>query len=115
MWTTAAAAALHAIDPHAIDHCLFSHLSVEPGHRRVLERLGAKPLLDLGLRLGEGTGAALAAGIVKSAVRIHAGMATFASAASQSARCIEGFEAENGAGFPRRCAGNRRAALTSAA
>lgn len=78
--TTAAAAALHAIDPHAIDHCLFSHLSVEPGHRRVLERLGAKPLLDLGLRLGEGTGAALAAGIVKSAVRIHAGMATFASA-----------------------------------
>ena len=59
---TAAAAVLHALDPAAIDHCLAGHLSAEGAHREVLERLGKVPLLDLGMRLGEGTGAALAAG-----------------------------------------------------
>lgn len=78
--STAAAAVLHQIDSHAIDHCLIGHLSAEPGHARVLERLGKKAVLDLGLRLGEGTGAALAAGIVRAAARTHAGMATFSSA-----------------------------------
>ncbi|MCP4380239.1 MAG: nicotinate-nucleotide--dimethylbenzimidazole phosphoribosyltransferase [Hyphomicrobiales bacterium] len=77
---TAAAAILHAVDERAIDHCLFGHVSVEPGHIRVLERLGRPPLLDLGMRLGEGTGAALAAGIIRSAARIHGGMATFTQA-----------------------------------
>lgn len=77
---TAAAAILHAIDPAALDHCLAGHVSAEPGHRRALARIGKEPLLDLGMRLGEGTGAALAAGIVRTAARIHAGMATFAEA-----------------------------------
>jgi nicotinate-nucleotide--dimethylbenzimidazole phosphoribosyltransferase len=78
---TAAAAVLHALDRRALDHCLFGHVSAEPGHRRALERMGKTALLDLGMRLGEGTGAALAAGIVKAAARIHAGMATFDEAA----------------------------------
>ena len=64
---TAAAAVLHALDPAALDHCLFGHVSAEPAHRRALARDGQGPLLDLGMRLGEGTGAALAAGIVKAA------------------------------------------------
>ena len=77
---TAAAAVLFAIDPGSLDHCLFGHVSAEPAHRRALARMGKEPLLDLGMRLGEGTGAALAAGIVKAAVNVHAGMATFAQA-----------------------------------
>jgi len=77
---SAAAAILHAMRPDALDHCLAGHLSAEPAHRRLLERLGLRPLLDLGMRLGEGSGAALAAGIVKSAVALHTGMASFESA-----------------------------------
>jgi nicotinate-nucleotide--dimethylbenzimidazole phosphoribosyltransferase len=77
---TAAAAVLYALHPNALDHCLFGHVSAEPGHRRALARMGKSPLLDLGMRLGEGTGAALAAGIVKAAAQLHAGMATFAEA-----------------------------------
>ncbi len=78
--TTAAASVLHALDPRAIDHCLFAHCSAEAAHRAVLRKLGKTPLLDLGLRLGEGTGAALAAGIVKAALAAHNGMATFEEA-----------------------------------
>lgn len=78
--TTAAAAVLHAVDPSAIGHCIFGHVSAEKAHRAALERLGAEPLLDLGMRLGEGTGAALAAGIVRSAIQVHRGMASFADA-----------------------------------
>jgi nicotinate-nucleotide--dimethylbenzimidazole phosphoribosyltransferase len=77
---TSAAAILYAMDKSALDHCLFGHVSAEPAHRKALERMGKKPLLDLGMRLGEGTGAALAAGIVKAAVQLHAGMATFEQA-----------------------------------
>ena len=77
---TAAAALLHALDPAAIDHCLAGHRSVEGAHAVVLERLGKKPLLDLGLRLGEGSGAALAAGLIKAAVACHNDMATFSQA-----------------------------------
>ncbi|MGA0564986.1 nicotinate-nucleotide--dimethylbenzimidazole phosphoribosyltransferase [Ancylobacter sp. VNQ12] len=77
---TAAAAVLKAMDPAALDHCLAGHVSAEPAHRAVLERLGLRPLLDLGMRLGEGSGAALAIGVVKSALACHAGMATFAEA-----------------------------------
>lgn len=78
--TTAAAAILHALSPAALDHCLCGHLSAEPGHGRLLARLQMEPLLSLDMRLGEGTGAALAAGIVKAAAAHHAGMATFAEA-----------------------------------
>jgi len=74
----AAAAILHKYQANALDHCLVGHMSKEPGHRRLLEILGKKPLLDLDMRLGEGTGAALAAGIVKAACLCHAQMATFA-------------------------------------
>ena len=77
---TSAAAVLFAMDPGAVDHCLFGHVSAEPAHVRALARMGKAPLLDLGMRLGEGTGAALAAGIVRAAARTHAGMATFAEA-----------------------------------
>ncbi|HJU16686.1 MAG TPA: nicotinate-nucleotide--dimethylbenzimidazole phosphoribosyltransferase [Stellaceae bacterium] len=77
---TAAAAVLFAADPHALDHCLAGHLSPEPGHRLLLERIGRRPLLDLGMRLGEGSGATLAFALLKAAVACHAGMATFAEA-----------------------------------
>lgn len=77
---TAAAAVLQALDPRAIDHCLFGHVSAEPAHVRALARMGRRPVLDLGMRLGEGSGAALAAGIVRTAARVHGGMATFAEA-----------------------------------
>ncbi len=77
---TAAAAVLHAMRPDALDHCVAGHCSAEPAHRRLLEKIGKKPLLDLGMRLGEGSGAALAAGLVKAAVALHNDMATFESA-----------------------------------
>ena len=77
---TSAAAVLFAMDATALDHCLFGHVSAEPGHIRALKRIGKTALLDLGMRLGEGTGAALAAGLVKAAAATHSGMATFASA-----------------------------------
>jgi nicotinate-nucleotide--dimethylbenzimidazole phosphoribosyltransferase len=57
-----------------------AHRSAEPAHGRLLECLGKKPLLDLGMRLGEASGAALAVGIVKAAAAVHAGMATFSQA-----------------------------------
>lgn len=78
--TTAAASILKAMNPSALDHCLIGHVSAEPGHIRAIDKLGKTPLLALGMRLGEGTGAALAAGIVKAAAACHAGMATFESA-----------------------------------
>ncbi|MBK1840976.1 nicotinate-nucleotide--dimethylbenzimidazole phosphoribosyltransferase [Azospirillum sp. YIM B02556] len=77
---TAAAAVLYKADRRALDHCMVAHRSVEPGHSRLLREIGKEPLLDLGMRLGEGSGAALAINIVKSAVACHAGMATFAEA-----------------------------------
>ena len=77
---TAAAAVLHKLDPGALDHCLAAHRSAEPAHGRLLERIGKRPLLDLGMRLGEGSGAALAVGIVKAAAAVHSGMATFEQA-----------------------------------
>lgn len=73
----AAAAVLRALHPHAIDHCIAGHVSAEGAHREVLDNLGKIPLLALGMRLGEGTGAALAAGLVKAAVACHTEMATF--------------------------------------
>lgn len=78
--STAAAAPLFLMHPSALDHCLVSHVSAEPAHRAVCAKLGKEPLLSLGLRLGEASGAALAIGIVKGAVACHNGMATFAEA-----------------------------------
>lgn len=77
---TAAAAVLHAANPAALDHCMAAHVSAEPAHKALLARIGKRPLLDLGMRLGEASGAAMAAGVVKAAVNTHANMATFASA-----------------------------------
>jgi nicotinate-nucleotide--dimethylbenzimidazole phosphoribosyltransferase len=77
---TAAAAVLTASDPRALDHCVVAHCSAEPGHARLLAELGKKPLLDLGMRLGEASGATLAISVVKAALACHTGMATFAEA-----------------------------------
>jgi nicotinate-nucleotide--dimethylbenzimidazole phosphoribosyltransferase len=77
---TAAAAVLYRANLDALAHCLFAHRSAEPAHATLLGKLGQKPLLDLGMRLGEGSAAALAAGLVKAAVAIHRGMATFTAA-----------------------------------
>jgi nicotinate-nucleotide--dimethylbenzimidazole phosphoribosyltransferase len=73
--TTAAAAVLYAVDRTALDHCMFSHVSTEPGHARLLAKLGARPLLGLGIYHGEAVGAGLAAGLVKTAAQISSGMA----------------------------------------
>jgi nicotinate-nucleotide--dimethylbenzimidazole phosphoribosyltransferase len=78
--STAAAAVLFAADPRALDHCIVAHVSAEPGHRRLLEHLGQRALLDLGMRLGEASGATLALGLLKAATACHNGMATFAEA-----------------------------------
>jgi len=77
---TAAAAALYAIDRRALDHCIVAHVSAEPGHARLLDHIGKRALFDLGMRLGEGSGATLALMILKAAVACHTGMATFAGA-----------------------------------
>lgn len=77
---TAAAAIVHAVDPAGVEHCMAGHRSAEAPHGEALRRLGMNPLLDLGMRLGEGSGAAMAAGIVKAALACHRDMATFAQA-----------------------------------
>lgn len=78
--TCAAVAPLAVQAPAILDHCLASHVSAEPGHRRLLDRLRLVPLLMLDMRLGEGSGAAVAASVVRAAVAAHNGMATFAEA-----------------------------------
>ena len=77
---TAAAAILHALEPTSIDHCLAGHVSAERAHRAALDRLGKTPILDLGLRLGEGSGGGLALGVLKAALACTRDMATFAQA-----------------------------------
>ncbi|RWN60271.1 MAG: nicotinate-nucleotide--dimethylbenzimidazole phosphoribosyltransferase [Mesorhizobium sp.] len=77
---TAAAAPLGRLHPAGLAHTLAAHVSAESGHRRLLEALGLPPLLDLGMRLGEGSGACLAVNIVRSALECHARMASFAEA-----------------------------------
>jgi nicotinate-nucleotide--dimethylbenzimidazole phosphoribosyltransferase len=78
--TCAAIAPLAVEAPAIVDHCLAGHCSAEPGHERLLQHLGLEPLLRLGMRLGEGSGAAVAANVVRSALAAHGGMATFAEA-----------------------------------
>ncbi|VXC48429.1 nicotinate-nucleotide--dimethylbenzimidazole phosphoribosyltransferase [Sphingomonas sp. 8AM] len=73
----AALAPLAAARPRIVDHCLAGHVSAEPGHTRLLERLGLAPLLALDMRLGEASGAAVAASIVRAALAAHDQMATF--------------------------------------
>jgi nicotinate-nucleotide--dimethylbenzimidazole phosphoribosyltransferase len=76
----AAIAPLAAANPAITGHCLAGHCSAEPGHVRLLARLDLDPLLRLGMRLGEGSGAAVAVPILRSAVAAHNTMATFAEA-----------------------------------
>lgn len=78
--TTAALLVAARLQPAILDYCVFSHCSGEAGHALLLEQLGAEPLLDLGLRLGEGTGAALAYPLVEAAVNFLNEMASFESA-----------------------------------
>lgn len=77
---TAAALAAQALRPELADWLFLAHASAEPGHRKMVEAMAQEPLLDLGMRLGEGSGAAVAANILRSAVALHNGMATFAEA-----------------------------------
>jgi nicotinate-nucleotide--dimethylbenzimidazole phosphoribosyltransferase len=78
--STAAAAPLAALRADGLDHAEAAHVSAEAGHRRLLERLGKRPILDLGMRLGEASGAAVAVNILRAALACHAGMATFGEA-----------------------------------
>ncbi|WP_088183426.1 nicotinate-nucleotide--dimethylbenzimidazole phosphoribosyltransferase [Sphingobium sp. Z007] len=76
----AALAPLAAATPAITDHCIAGHMSAEPGHARLLDRLGLAPLLRLDMRLGEGSGAAVAVSVIRAALAAHNGMATFAEA-----------------------------------
>lgn len=77
---TAAAAVLTRDDPDALAHCLIGHESAEPGHRRLIAALAMQPVLSLDMRLGEGSGAAVALMVLRGALACHNGMATFAEA-----------------------------------
>ncbi|AWX94302.1 nicotinate-nucleotide--dimethylbenzimidazole phosphoribosyltransferase [Paracoccus mutanolyticus] len=77
---TAAAGVLVINDRNALDHCLIGHESAEPGHRRLVAVLGKTPVVGLDMRLGEGTGAAVALMVLRAALECHNGMATFAEA-----------------------------------
>ncbi|MCW8914331.1 MAG: nicotinate-nucleotide--dimethylbenzimidazole phosphoribosyltransferase [Magnetovibrio sp.] len=78
--STTAAAVLQSVNKRALDHCKVGHVSQEPGHKMLLDKLGKNPLLDQNMRLGECTGAVLAVSLLKAAVACHNGMATFAEA-----------------------------------
>jgi nicotinate-nucleotide--dimethylbenzimidazole phosphoribosyltransferase len=77
---TAAVSPLARLRADALDHALAAHVSAESGHRLLLRELGLAPVLDLGMRLGEGSGAALAVSVLRAALACHTGMATFAEA-----------------------------------
>ena len=77
---TAAVAPLARLRADALDHTQAAHVSAEAGHRALLGELKLQPLLDLGMRLGEGSGAALAVPMLRAALACHTGMATFAEA-----------------------------------
>ncbi len=84
--STAAALVAQALSPASADYVIAAHRSVEPGHRAMHQRLGKEPLLDLGLRLGEGTGAALAMPLMEAAQGLLTEMATFDEAHVSKAR-----------------------------
>ena len=77
---TAAAAPLAKLHADGLAHTFSAHVSAEAGHRQLLEALQLEPLLDMGMRLGEGSGACLAVNLVRSALECHARMASFAEA-----------------------------------
>jgi nicotinate-nucleotide--dimethylbenzimidazole phosphoribosyltransferase len=77
---TAAVAPLARLDPRGLAHALAGHVSAEAAHGKLLSALDLDPLLDLGMRLGEGSGAAVAIPILRAALACHNGMATFAEA-----------------------------------
>jgi len=79
--STAAAALAIRLCPATADYVFASHQSAEPGHAYLLGMIDQRPLLDLGMRLGEGTGAALAITVIKAAVAAFTQMATFSEAA----------------------------------
>jgi len=87
--STAAAALAYAIAPKVKSYLFAGHRSQEPGHRHLLEYLGLRPILDLDLRLGEGTGAVLAMPVIAAALRLYSEMATFASAGVSEAGVSE--------------------------
>ena len=72
------------LDPAVREYCVAAHCGVEVGHRVVLEELGLRPLFDLGLRLGEGSGAALALNLIQCAADVMCDMATFENAGVHS-------------------------------
>lgn len=78
--TTSAVLLAQAMDPSVQEHCIFAHTSGERGHQKMLQHLGARPLLDMGMRLGEGSGAALAFPLIRSAIAFLEEMASFESA-----------------------------------
>ena len=75
--TSAAALAAIAIAPSTREALIFAHCSAESAHRRVLAHIGARPILDLDMRLGEGSAAAIGIGLVETAIRLYREMATF--------------------------------------
>jgi nicotinate-nucleotide--dimethylbenzimidazole phosphoribosyltransferase len=77
---SSAALAARALSVHVLDYLFFSHRSAERAHARMLQTLNVQPILDLDLRLGEGTGAALAIGVIEAALRLYHEMATFETA-----------------------------------
>jgi len=78
--STAGALIAYALEPSSRDYMFASHNSVEKGHRVMLDAIGLSPILDLGMRLGEGTGAALAMGLIEAGLKIYKEMATFQEA-----------------------------------
>ena len=80
-FTVTVAAGLAArMEPRVIDYCIFGHCSAERAHRALLAHLKVEPLLDLGMRLGEGSGAAVALSVARAAVALFTEMATFEGA-----------------------------------
>ncbi|HML12005.1 MAG TPA: nicotinate-nucleotide--dimethylbenzimidazole phosphoribosyltransferase [Xanthobacteraceae bacterium] len=93
---TAAVAPLHQLRTDTLAHALAGHVSAEAGHRMLLDELGLKPLVDLNMRLGEASGAAVALLILRAALACHTGMATFAEAGVSDKPAEEGTEREAG-------------------
>ncbi|MFK7867008.1 MAG: nicotinate-nucleotide--dimethylbenzimidazole phosphoribosyltransferase [Alphaproteobacteria bacterium] len=77
---SAAAAPLFALHPDSLEHCIIAHVSAEQGHKKLADALNKQPILNLNMRLGEGSGAAIALYILKAALATHNGMASFADA-----------------------------------
>ena len=97
---TAAVAPLYKLRTDTLAHALAGHVSAEAGHRMLLDELGLKPLLDLNMRLGEASGAAVALSILRAALACHTGMATFAEAGVSDKPAEEGDGEERRGKFP---------------